>query len=64
MIRKVLLLLAVFAIAFAGSALFGKADAATCRYKCICSVSYKCCVTNGVETCKRAAGISCPQIAC
>lgn len=61
MIRKALLLLAVFAVAFVVSALFGKADAANCRYKCICGTSYKCCITNGVETCKPASGIQCPQ---
>ncbi len=61
MIRKALLILAVFAVAFVASALHTKAEAANCRYKCICGTSYKCCTVNGVETCKPATGISCPQ---
>ncbi len=60
-IRKALLLLAVFAVAFVASAIHSKADAANCYYKCICGRSNKCCIVNGVETCKPAAGILCPQ---
>lgn len=62
MIKKVLLVLAVFALTFAASTLTNKADAGPCRYRCICGVSHKCCTNNGVETCKPAAGISCPQV--
>ena len=44
----------VFAVAFLASYLGRNADAArvTCYYKCVCSVPHKCCVNNGVETCK------------
>ena len=61
--RKLLFGLAVvFAAAFALGATLPKADAANCYYKCVCSAPMKCCLNNGVETCKPAAGIACPQV--
>lgn len=55
---------------FAAGALIGSgmkpAQAATCFYRCICSVPYKCCTTPTGTTCKvdHSAPIGCPQIAC
>ena len=41
---------------FGTATLFQSAEAAftTCTYKCVCSVPYKCCTTNGVTSCKPA----------
>lgn len=56
----------VFVLTFAVGASMVKVQAGPCRYKCICGTPYKCCTTNGVESCKPApdAPIACPQIAC
>jgi hypothetical protein len=53
----------VFVTTFAIGATLPKADAISCRYRCICSVPHKCCTTNGVETCKPVSNspIQCPQ---
>ena len=62
--RKVVgILLIVFVAAFIFGATTPNADAGSCYYKCSCSgTPLKCCVNNGVETCKPAFGFSCPQI--
>ena len=55
--RKALTVFGVFGVLALGTAaLFDHVDAAfsTCTYKCVCSVPYKCCTTNGVTTCKPA----------
>jgi hypothetical protein len=64
--RKALaLLLIVFVVGVAIGVTMPSASAGPCYYKCICSRAYKCCVINGVETCKPVTGvIQCPQIAC
>ena len=43
-------------LGFGTATLFQSAEAAftTCTYKCVCSVPYKCCTTNGVTSCKPA----------
>lgn len=64
MSKTIKLLAAVFVLTFAIGASLVDSQAAACRFKCICGTSYKCCTTNGVETCKPAAGIQCPQVAC
>ena len=62
MIRKAILLVGVFALCFAASASLSKVEATTCTYRCICSRAYKCCTTDGVETCKPSNLIRCPQV--
>ena len=67
MTRKILsLLLLVFTVSFFIGFSGSRVDAATCYYRCICSVPHKCCRFNGVETCKPVSDspISCPQVAC
>lgn len=61
--KTVLLFVLVFAVTFLAGYLGRNADASTCYYRCICSVPNKCCVNNGVETCKPVSGgpIQCPQ---
>ncbi len=62
--KKILaLLVGVLAVSFAFGFFSKSADAANCYYRCICSVPHKCCVTNGVETCKPVsiAPIQCTQ---
>jgi hypothetical protein len=56
----------VFAVALVIGMTMPSADAGPCYYKCICSVPHKCCVLNGVETCKKVSNspLQCPQIAC
>lgn len=64
MAKKVIALLVVVLAASFGFGFFGQgANAANCYYRCICSVPHKCCVLNGVETCKpvKNAPIQCPQ---
>ena len=53
----------VFAVAFVVGLTMPSADAGPCYYKCICSVPHKCCVNNGVETCKKVSPspIQCTQ---
>ena len=43
-------------LGFGTAILFQSAEAAftTCTYKCVCSVPYRCCTTNGVTSCKPA----------
>ena len=43
-------------VGFGTATLFQSAEAAftSCTYKCVCSVPYKCCTTNGVTSCKPA----------
>jgi len=62
--RKVIsILLIVFAVAMIIGATTPTVDASGCYYKCSCSgTPLKCCVVNGVETCKIAFGFYCPQI--
>lgn len=67
MMRKAFaVIVTVFAVAFVVGLTMPTADAGPCYYKCICSFPYKCCVNNGVESCKRVldSPIQCPQIAC
>jgi len=55
--RKALTVVGILGvIAFGTATLFDRTDAAfsTCSYRCICSVPYKCCTTNGVTSCKPA----------
>jgi hypothetical protein len=55
--RKALTVVGILGVvAFGSAALFSNVDAAfsTCTYKCVCSVPYKCCTTNGVTSCKPA----------
>lgn len=61
--KLVVLFAVVFTVAFLSSYMGRSADAATCYYRCICSVPHKCCVINGVETCKPAPNgpLQCPQ---
>lgn len=62
--RKIIgVLLVVFVAAFIFGTTSPTADAANCYYKCSCTgAPLKCCVNNGVETCKHAIGIYCPAI--
>lgn len=63
--KKLMLLFAVvFAVAFVSSFVGRGADAASCYYRCICSVPHKCCITNGVEVCKPAPNgpLQCTQV--
>lgn len=60
--RKILAgMLVVFVAAFAYGATLHRADAGPCYYKCVCSKPMRCCVNNGVETCKPAVGFQCTQ---
>lgn len=54
----------VFAVAFVVGMTIPSADAGPCYYKCICSQPYKCCVNNGVESCKKLidSPIQCTQV--
>ena len=55
--RKALTVIGLLGVLAIGTAaLFDRADAAfsTCTYKCVCSVPYRCCTTNGVTSCKPA----------
>jgi len=55
--RKALSVFTVLgALAIGTSALLQPAAAgfSSCTYKCVCSVPYKCCTTNGVTSCKPA----------
>ncbi len=61
--------LGIIFVVFVAAFIFGTtspaAEAGPCYYKCSCTgVPLKCCVNNGVETCKKApAGIFyCPDI--
>lgn len=63
--KKILGVLAfVFAASFAiGLSSNNTADAANCYYTCSCSGQpLRCCVNNGVTTCKPAIGFQCPQV--
>jgi hypothetical protein len=67
--RKALLaLVVVLAIGFGAAAVFQPTEAGfgSCTYKCVCSVQYRCCTVNGVQSCKPAPDgpLGCPQIAC
>jgi hypothetical protein len=55
--RKALTVVGILGvIAFGTATLIDRTDAAigSCTYRCICSVPYKCCTTNGVTSCKPA----------
>ena len=55
--RKALTVFTVLAALVIGTSALFQGTAAgfsTCTYKCICSVPYKCCTTNGVTSCKPA----------
>lgn len=52
----------VFVVAVAAGFSMNRATAGPCYYKCICSRPYKCCLNNGVESCKPATGIQCTQV--
>ena len=62
--RKVVgILLVVFLVALAIGVSTPNVDASSCYFKCSCTgTPLKCCVNNGVETCKVAFGFYCPQI--
>ena len=62
-------LTALFALAIGASALLDTTQAAgfgPCKYKCICSVQYRCCTSGGVTSCKPdpSGPLLCPQVAC
>lgn len=60
----------VLVVVFALGAIVGMkapgAEAASCFYKCICSVPYKCCTTPFGTSCKKdtSGTFNCPQVAC
>lgn len=52
----------VFVTTFAVGVTLPRAEAAPCRYKCVCSVPMKCCTYNGVESCKKTTEFACTQV--
>lgn len=65
--RKGVTVLGILAVlAFGTATLFDRPEAAftVCTYKCICSVPYRCCTTNGVTSCKPAPDgpLQCTQV--
>lgn len=64
--RLLLVASVLFGIGFAYGASLAPADAGPCYYRCICGVPHKCCMNNGVETCKPAPNgpLQCPHNPC